>query len=238
MKRMFIRLDDACPKRNIDNWNRMESLLDKYGIKPLVGLIPNCKDPDMEKYPTEPDFWVTVITRWKEKGWVFALHGYEHVFRTNDGGINPVNRKSEFAGIPLQGQKAMIRNGLMMLKEHNIEVEVFFAPAHTFDNNTIKALKEESNIRIISDTIASDIYSVDGFTFVPQQSGQVRKLPFRTITFCYHPNTMRDEDFRKLEEFISMNSFSDFIIEKSFRKRTLTDLLYRKVYFIKRSFRR
>ena len=79
------------------------------------------------------------------------------------------------------------------MREHGIDPKVFFAPAHTFDNNTLIALKECSNIRIISDTIANDIYTKYGFTFVPQQAGRVRKQPFRTVTFCYHPNTMNDD---------------------------------------------
>jgi predicted deacetylase len=87
------------------------------------------------------------------------------------------------------------------MREHGIDPKVFFAPAHTFDNNTLIALKECSNIRIISDTIANDVYSQFGFTFVPQQSGRVRKLPFKTVTFCYHPNVMNDDEFVRLEKF-------------------------------------
>lgn len=41
----------------------------------------------------------------EKKGWIIALHGYEHVFETTSGGINPVNNKSEFAGVNLEKQK-------------------------------------------------------------------------------------------------------------------------------------
>ena len=40
MKRYIIRLDDAASTRNIINWNRIENLLDKFQVKPLVGVIP------------------------------------------------------------------------------------------------------------------------------------------------------------------------------------------------------
>ena len=77
MKILLIRLDDACPRRDIAKWDRMESLLDKYNVKPLVGIIPDCKDPALEKYPLDEKFWAERILQWKEKGWSFAMHGYD-----------------------------------------------------------------------------------------------------------------------------------------------------------------
>lgn len=62
MSKYIIRLDDACEKRNIANWDRMEKLLDSYGVKPLVGVIPDCQDPMMEQYPTDLDFWNRVYS--------------------------------------------------------------------------------------------------------------------------------------------------------------------------------
>ena len=56
----YIRLDDACEKMNIPNWERMDALLDRYGIAPLVGIIPHCEDPDMADYPVDPAFWECV----------------------------------------------------------------------------------------------------------------------------------------------------------------------------------
>ena len=192
----YIRLDDACEKRDIQNWNRMEKLLDKYDIIPLVGIIPCCEDSLMDKYEEDKNFW-NQVNIWIKKGWVIALHGYSHVFISEEGGLNPVNKKSEFAGVPLERQKEKIRSGSAILRSHDIEPKVFFAPAHTFDRNTLKALMEESDIRIISDTIANKPYARWGFTFIPQQSGYVRKLPFNTVTFCYHPNTMKNDGFTR-----------------------------------------
>lgn len=39
MSHYVIRLDDACPTMNHANWNRMEYLLDKYSVRPIVGVI-------------------------------------------------------------------------------------------------------------------------------------------------------------------------------------------------------
>ena len=226
-----MRLDDACPKRDIAKWDRMEALLDKYNVKPLVGIIPDCKDPDMNCYAEDADFWTSRIQCWQSKGWQLALHGYNHVFRTECDGINPVNKRSEFAGVPYEEQKKMIANGVSILRSHGIIPKVFFAPAHTFDENTIKALKEESDIRIISDTPTNRPYSKYGITFVPQQSGRVRKLPFNTVTFCYHPNTMSDKDFIFLENFLQNNKFKEFPIEQVSRKMSLIDKILMRIYY-------
>lgn len=56
----IIRLDDACEKRDIKKWDRIEKILDKYNVKAIVGIIPNCKDPDMDKYLIDDDFWKLV----------------------------------------------------------------------------------------------------------------------------------------------------------------------------------
>lgn len=81
----YIRLDDACERRNLSLWNRMEDLLDHYGIKPLVGIIPHCEDPMMNQYDVDIDFWKRVDT-WIAKGWILALHGYNHVCTSKWGG--------------------------------------------------------------------------------------------------------------------------------------------------------
>ena len=83
--RYVLRLDDACEKRNIDNWDRMERLLDMYKIKPLVGVIPHCEDPLMNQYPQDMNFW-NRVNRWIDKGWSIALHGYNHVCESSNGG--------------------------------------------------------------------------------------------------------------------------------------------------------
>lgn len=231
MKKYLIRLDDACPKRDIEKWDRMESLLDKYSVRPLVGIIPDCKDPSFEHYAFDEKFWIDRIANWKQKGWTFALHGFEHVFHTKDAGINPVNKYSEFSGLSLEEQCKKIRKGGQILREYGIEPHVFFAPAHSFDKNTIEALKQESNIRIISDVPANKTFAKYGMTFVPQQSGKVRELPFSVQTFCYHPNIMKDADFDELESFLQKHKFSDFPLERTTRKLSLYDLILMKIYY-------
>ena len=233
MKKLILRLDDACPKRDIEKWNRIEALLDAYGVKPLVGVIPHCKDPSFDKYPEDLDFWNKRVQNWKKKGWVLAMHGYEHVFHTKDTGINPVNNYSEFAGLSIDVQRDKIRKAINILKTHNIEPQVFFAPAHSFDKNTLEALKKESSIRVISDVPANKSFSRYGMTFVPQQSGKVRALPFAVQTFCYHPNNMNEDAFIELESFLKSHVFSEFPLKQVKRRLSVYDLILMKIYYWK-----
>ncbi len=235
MKKYYIRLDDASEYRDVEKWNRIEELFDKYGIKPLVGIIPENKDPKLTVYEKDDNFWQRVQS-WKDKGWELALHGYDHVYLTKDGGINPINKKSEFAGVPLEIQKEKIKKGVAILKEKGVEPKVFFAPSHTFDENTLIALKEESNIKIISDTVATKSYAKYGFTFVPQTFWCVRNLCFITNTFCYHPNTMSDEAFDLLEKFIAKNAnkFKSFPTDKTKKKFSFVDSIFRKILYRKK----
>lgn len=233
MRKRYIRLDDSCPKRDIRKWDKIEKMLDYYNVKPLVGIIPDCQDSDFEQYQEDKEYWSKKINEYKEKGWILAMHGYQHIFHTKNGGINPVNPRSEFAGVPIEEQRKMIKNAVSILKRHGIEATVFFAPAHTFDKNTLEALIYESNIRIISDTPATDSYESENFTFIPQQSGKVRWLPFKTITFCYHPNKMRDKDFIELEKYLKKGYINNFEITYSNRRLNLIDRILMKLYYLR-----
>ena len=45
MKRFYlIRLDDACPTMDVVKWDKIEKMLDKYHIKPMVGIVPANND--------------------------------------------------------------------------------------------------------------------------------------------------------------------------------------------------
>ena len=235
MSKYIIRLDDACEKMDVEKWDRMEKLLDKYKVKPWVGVIPHCEDPMMDKYEFDAEFWKKVEI-WKNKGWTIAMHGYNHVYGTPCGGMNPVNKRSEFAGLSYEEQAEKIERGWEILIDYGFHPEVFFAPSHTFDENTLKALKNKTTIRVISDTIASDVYKKDDFWFIPQQSGSVRKLPLKTVTFCYHPNTMTDKSFEILEAFLDsyQNRFTEYTeLNMKKRKISLCDRLLQKIYFLK-----
>lgn len=232
----IIRLDDAAEYWSKENWERVEKILDSFDVKPLVGVIPKVEDEKIISLDYDCDFWKKVV-EWEKKGWAIALHGFNHVYSSTDCGINPVHKKSEFAGKSYDEQKKKIIDGLEILQSHQVNPKVFFAPSHTFDENTIKVLIKETDIKIISDTIAFSPYKAYGITFVPQQFGKCKKMFFHGyFTFCLHPNTMEESDFVNLESFLKKhhNNFIQFPIKEVNRKKNVFDILFSKIYFLKR----
>jgi len=244
MKHKYLfRLDDACDTMDWEKWVRMEKIFDKYNVKPLIAIIPNNKDTSLKIDRKNEGFW-----NWVQslvcKGWEIGLHGYDHVYITNDGGINPIHKRSEFAGLSLKDQRDKIKKGYEIMNKNGLRPKYFVAPSHTFDKNTITALKCESEIGIISDTIAFKPYKEKNMLFFPQQFGLARKIPFDGIyTFCYHPNTMKLVDFKNLEHFLERNynnlaSFDEIINNSTFGPKTVLDKVFSMSYFMFRKIMR
>lgn len=209
----------------------------------MVGIIPHNEDPKQQIDSEDDSFWLRV-KKWEQKGWAIALHGYNHFYTSEMGlkGLNPMWKKSEFAGLPLEEQKEKIRKGVTIMRDHGISPEYFFAPSHTFDENTLNALREESSIRIISDTIATRPYLYKDFIFMPQFSGQCRVIRLDGwFTFCFHPNTMKDDTFKQTEDFLKkyseqFTSFEALPLSKV-KKKSLFDRLFSISYFAFRRMR-
>lgn len=240
----LIRLDDASPYMDSEKWKRMENILSKYHICPLVGVIPSNEDVNTIKEPEDKKFWEKVY-QWVEKDWDIALHGYNHQCLSDKGlnGLNPVWKRSEFAGMSFDIQRQKIRKGMDIMKEKSLKVKYFFAPSHTFDNYTLEALKTESDIRIISDSYTLMPYKKDGFVFIPCQIGSPKRMRIPGIyTICLHPNSMDECKFLKLESFIKDNQqkilkFSDIDTSQVGNIRSV-DSMVQRAYFIIRRWRR
>lgn len=236
----LIRLDDACPTMNHKKWNKMLSILEKYGIRPMIGIIPNNEDPKQKIDAPDANFWYKA-KQWQKKGYAIALHGYNHCYISNEGlkGINPLWARSEFAGVPLEIQKQKIQDGINVLLKHEIIPQYFFAPSHTFDKNTLIALKCCSPIRIISDTIATKPYCLDNFVIIPQLGGHCTEMNIKGVwTFCLHPSMMTDENFEKTEKFFikHKNEFIGFdeLDFKNIKKKDWFSKLLSWIYFTRR----
>lgn len=243
-KKYLIRLDDACPTMDAKKWQRIESILDTCDVRPMVGIIPANEDPKQQIDVADSEFWAKVKT-WERKGWTIALHGYNHCFISDAGmkGLNPLWERSEFAGVPLEVQKEKICKGVAIFRDNGIEPQYFFAPAHTYDEDTLQALREESCIRIISDTIATEPYTKDDFVFIPQLGGRCSEMKLPGVwTFCLHPSAMKEEDFLATERFLQahkdeMLGFDELDLSKLNGKNLMSRLLSW-VYFTRRRLKR
>jgi len=215
MARYFFRLDDIAPNMDWDKFNFIVSVFQRHNIKPLLAVIPDNKDPELLKYPANSDFW-RIIKELNQDGWTIAQHGFEHLYKTGNGGVLKINKKSEFAGLDFKTQKAMIIDGMRIIKDRLSSVsEIFVAPGHSFDKNTVKALKE-NDFNYISDDIALYPFKKWGLIWLPQILWWPRKVWFGQITIMLHINTEEQLDLNGLEEFIGKNrkiigNFSELI---------------------------
>ena len=157
----------------------------------------------------------------QDSGWCIALHGYQHVYTTSKGGLFPLNCFSEFAGIPLSHQRMMIQEGTEILKQHGISTDIFMAPAHSYDRNTLKALKE-FGYKKITDGFGKRPYRWHGLTFYPISCMLSRSFKKKKgiTTMVVHTNEIDDAGMKILEELLqshrdSLISYENFWMAES-----------------------
>ncbi len=235
----IVRLDDACATNDLKRWDYVEKRLDELQIKPIVGVIPQCKEPELNRGPFDSHYWDRV-KRWESKGWHIALHGYSHVYKSQKKGLVPLNNYSEFAGVSFEKQQELIRNGYQLFLQNGVKPKIWMAPAHTFDNNTLKALKLETDIRVITDGIALQPFNRYGFLWIPQQCWGFSSVSNGIWTICLHIETDTLENLNTLFQRIEANrSFFLFDYDKLLarfrnRKRDWKDHLYCHKFFLRR----
>jgi len=202
---ILIRLDDIAENMNWDLMKKTELLFEKYAIKPVLGVIPENKDNELLSYPKKDDFWEQ-IRIWKSKGWEIAMHGYTHVYdkNTNKKDYFKYGGDSEFCGHSLTTQMSRIESGLKKFRDEKIQIRSFFAPNHTYDDNTFIALKN-SGINEIIDGYGLMPYTENNIKFIPQLLYKIVALPFGIQSTQIHLNEWKQKDFDNFEKFIIKN---------------------------------
>jgi hypothetical protein len=194
--KFLIRFDDICPTMNWDTWNRLEEVLDEARVKPIVAIVPDNRDNALVVDPPSSDFW-TRARAWQAKGWQIGMHGYQHTWESTESGLLGLNRVSEFAGLSAAVQHQKLSCALELFRQHGLDPQVWVAPAHSFDETTVRIL-HELGLRIISDGFFWRPVYRFGCIWIPQQLWRLRPLPFGVWTVCYHPNSFAVRDVDEL----------------------------------------
>lgn len=230
--RYLLRLDDACPTMDTTKWRAIEELLDARGIRPLVAVVPDNRDPVLQVDAPDPQFW-DAVRRWAAKGWTIAMHGYQHQFHAVDRTrlLLPFYDRSEFAGLPYEAQAEKIRSSWRLFKDAGVEPTAWIAPAHCFDRVTLEALRAETPIRIVSDGLARAQFFELGFYWLPQQLWSVVPKTSGLWTICLHPNTMSGAQIEDLGRSLAVPAIASRLvsvgnIELKERGRSLVDRAY------------
>ncbi len=219
--RIAIRMDDITPGMDWKKFLRFKEILDDYGICPLIGVVPDNKDKKLMIDEPRADFW-EYIKGLQQQGWVVAMHGLNHLYTTKNPGIFPIGGKSEFAGLSYIRQDEMIREGKRILSSNGIITDIFMAPSHSFDQNTLKALRR-NGFYIITDGFGITPSRMDDMIFYPisiKRSSSLEDTRDGIVTFVYHANTMSDRDFEKLEKLMDSGRVVSY---KEFSKLDIKD---------------
>lgn len=194
--RYLLRFDDICPTMNWAVWEAIEAHLVRCGVKPILAVVPDNRDPRLMVDPPRADFWIRV-RRWQALGYTIALHGYQHRYVNRNAGILGLARQSEFAGLPRSEQEAKLRSALAIFAEQGIRADAWVAPSHSFDSVTVEVLAA-LGVTVISDGLWPWPFTRAGVTWIPQQLWRFKPKSVGIWTVCNHHNGWSG---RRVEQF-------------------------------------
>ncbi len=211
-KRIVFRLDDICATMDMQKFVTMRDILDRYHIKPLLGIVPRNRDASLMVQEESPHY-ADIIKQCRLNGYAVAMHGTYHIYDSTAKGIVTKRPKSEFAGKSLKAQVRLLKAGKMQMKRDSLDTDIFFAPGHSYDKNTVRALRM-TGFRVVSDGRSFGKYKRGGIEFIPVRIFATGLKPVCGITtICFHTNHMDHASFRRLEQYIA--KYREYICDYS-----------------------
>ena len=164
------------------------------------------------------EYSMKILKELEKEGYKIAMHGFNHVYDTKTRGNINCGFKSEFAGHSFIKQYEKIKKGKEILESHNVYTDVFFAPSHSYDDNTLRALSK-CGFKYISDGYSKKIIRRYGIKCVPCRTTGVPKIKNKgnyTAVFHAHEWVRSDKAhaYNELENLLKKysNSIKDFDI--------------------------
>jgi predicted deacetylase len=200
----LLRFDDLCPTVSRERWQRFLPLIEEFGIRPILAVVPDNEDYHLQVSPEDPEFWAQMRAM-EAAGATIALHGYNHVCRSRGRSLLPLHRRTEFAGVPEDIQRQWIHAGLEILRDRGLNPRIWVAPRHGFDSQTLYALRKEG-IRVLSDGFARVPFTRGGLTWIPQQLWAPVDKQKGLWTICVHANTAHSSLVSQLHDFVRQHA--------------------------------
>ena len=229
----LVRFDDICPTMDWESWDKVEKVLISEGIRPILAVVPDNRDENLIFGKENEHFWLKVRT-WKKMGWSIAIHGYQHLYQTNDSGLLGLNKYSEFSGLSYEQQSKKLQKALKIFESHDVKPNLWVAPAHSFDKVTVRVLSD-LGIEVISDGFFKRPVKYMNMIWIPQQLWKFRHFRSGIWTVCYHVNGMKKEELERIcsdlnqynESIISL----DYVLKNtSINSFTILDNIFSKVW--------
>ena len=231
MPKYLMRFDDINPRIDWDKFFILKNILEKYNIKSILGVIPNCEDPTLMVSQPHKNYY-KYLRKCNFYGDSIAQHGYKHTYESKSKGEFGSSNNSEFAGLCIDSQFKKLSAGKSILEKESLWEPIFMAPSHSFDFNTLVALKK-LNFKIILDGFSLFPYKKNQLIFAPQISSKPLPSFIPGLSqLCIHINTISDNELNKIIKFIR-NNHEDFISLKEIKPNTsLINLLDQKIIYV------
>jgi len=208
----LLRFDDLCPTMAWDRFKRFIPVMERFGVQPILAVVPENCDPELEESAADPEFWSRMRTM-QAAGATIGLHGYRHICNSRGRGFVALHATSEFAGVPEEMQERWIRAGLGILRGHGLNPGIWVAPRHGFDQGTLRVLRNEG-VDSVSDGFARFPFKRGGLTWIPQQLwGPVEKHG-GVWTICIHSSTATDSAADEIAAFVSKHAAQFTSVER------------------------
>lgn len=213
----LIRFDDLCPTMFSDRFERFVSIIARFGVKPILAVVPVNHDPELNRQPADPNFWHRMRSL-EAAGASIAMHGYRHLCTSRGKSLLGLHQETEFAGAEESQQRQWIRSGLEILRAKGLSPRMFVAPRHGFDRHTLRALAGEG-LGILSDGFARRPFMRHDILWIPQQLWEPVEKSRGLWTICIHTNTATPALGDKLEKFLADHAkhftcFDNVVAEK------------------------
>jgi predicted deacetylase len=198
----LLRIDDLCPTIHARRWGRLRELLQEHSIRPILAVVPANQDPELRVSAPDRSFWQQMRDL-QSAGATIALHGYTHLCSQTGRGLIPLHRTGEFAGLGIDEQRHRIAAGRDILRGHGLNPELWVAPRHSFDSNTLRALRDEG-MHYLSDGLARTPFERGGITWIPMQLWAPALRSSGLWTICIHPNSLDRLRYKRLQRFVQL----------------------------------
>lgn len=240
--KILLRLDDFSPNRDINKWQRIETILDKFSISPLIAVIPN--DCYFGNKVSDENYW-DEIRRLNQKNYEIAVHGWNHCVKPiNDRSQSELffSTKSEFVDLSYDEIRSRLIFAFQKFKLNGIESDIFVAPNHGFSSEVIRALADLKFVKYNSDGISFRLNVDRGLIWVPQYDWKIPKFGFGLRTVCLHPSTMAWSEIDGFEKSIPKHAhrfikFSEIRLQGNIHQKNVIDNFYYSFFkFLVRSY--
>lgn len=214
----LLRFDDLCPTVSRARWQHFLPLIEEYKLRPILAVVPDNQDYQLQASPPDPDFWAQMRAM-EAAGATIGLHGYNHLCHSHGRSLIELHRGTEFAGVDEDTQRQWIHEGLEILRGHGLNPRIWVAPRHGFDASTLRALRKEG-IGLLSDGFARVPYTRGGLTWIPQQLWAPADKSKGLWTICIHANTAHSSQVKQLHLFLRLHAAQFTSVDRVLAERT------------------